>query len=430
MNQNNDIDLKSHGLVHNSLFPVAGELARRYNRVLNGVFGLESELDSFNIDKRGLSPEVHAHLREKHPDRTECMDDYLCIGQNGANRFMIILSPDQRHSPLIDPKSSYENDFIDKVYSDARHTIEDITEKEALYGEFDNDLNVITDPHDLLHIRTIKMQLETLDKTIASATELKKLIAGLYEGDNALNQEYISNIQALVKKVGDVRSRPISTDLFPISRELHCFYDRAFNGIYCLRPTRKQERKEANQILFVALQAEACRDIGDRVECFSDLDNKLFDLLHKQNFLKFDRDILERRIQEVEDEVLLQTNVDVSELSKKSDGANIKKRYLNGISRGMPSIWHELRSIKRKSDNGDNFANLAKEASYEARIKLSNPDKKPEVVKHLLAEFDPSDTIRWYETHRQKLVAQFAALPLNRKKYILDKLLTRGDKTT
>jgi hypothetical protein len=372
-----------------------------------------------------MSPEIKKYMAEKHADRPEIVEDYLCIGPNGANRFMLIVSPEQRTAPLIDPRSSYENKLCDSIYQDAKHTIEDITVNEAMYGEFDNDIDIITHPHDLLTVRTVKLSLETLSGTVASFSRLQKMMKELNR-DNALDEKYISLVQGLVSKVGDARQRMISPDLFPVTRELHCFYDRAFNGIYCLR---NHGRRGDTRTLFVSTQNDVCHDVGEKILCFDKIDQSLFDVLCEKEYVSYNPDLLGKGIRELEDEMLLNADIDIAALNNSSLISQIRKRLLPDAKSPHIPLWQELRGINRKLETGSKFKELMKDTSYEAQLKLIEATKKPEVVNHLLAELDPSDVVRSYQTHPQRFAAKFDNLSVNRKKYIVHVLTKHQEKS-
>ena len=61
------IDLESLGLINQDLFNVEGNIASRYNVILKEIFELDSDLDAFRIDKRGLSPELSNYFAKKYP---------------------------------------------------------------------------------------------------------------------------------------------------------------------------------------------------------------------------------------------------------------------------------------------------------------------------------------------------------------------------
>lgn len=418
-----DIDLEKLGLINQGLFPVDGELAERYNNVLKRVFGFESELSSFRVDKRGLSPELSGHLKQKYPDRLEFGENYLNI--KSANRFMVVVSPDQKDAPLIAPQTSYENDLFNEVYRQARHTIEDLTQSDALFGELENGITVFQSPYDLMQMRTVRISLDSLDGVSGLSQQLKDLSDRLGDkdesgNDNALNDEYISKMRDLVKRVGNVELRNIS-DIFPIKREVHCFYVEFFNGIHCIRNFKNDD--DVNAIYVLHHQGEL-RDFGSGVIALDLHDKYLLKTLHRYKFLKYDEGLVPQRISEIEDRVLLDSGIDVVSLANYD-----RKRQVNENVDKLPESWKELREIAGlMQTSGTEIEEAIKHKSYETKLKLSvatkKPAGKPEIVNHMLAELDPTDSVRVYQYNRRKFVTEFPTMPLNKQRYVCNQVLS------
>lgn len=414
-----DIDLEKLGLINQGLFRVDKELAQRYNAILKKVFGFDCDVDSFRVDKRGLSPELCDYLKRKYPDpkRLEFGENYLNIGS--ANRFMVVVSPEQAEAPLIAPQSSYENSLFDEVYRQARHTIDDVTQTEALYGELENGISIFQSPYDLMQFRTVEISLDTIEETLKHFFELKKLSDGLNKGDNALDPKYIETMQGLVKILGDVRGRSISK-VFPITKEVHCFYVEFFKGIHCIRNFKNDD--DINAIYVLHHQGEI-KDFGEEVIVLDLHDKGLLKTLHKYKFMKYDSSLIEQRISEIENEVLLDNGIDVVSLT-----SHDRKKQIINHSGKLPEYWKELREIAGLMENtSTKIEEALKHRSYETRLKLSTATKKPygkpEIVNHMLAELDPSDVVRMYNSNPRKFRVEFSSLPANRQRYIAHQVL-------
>jgi len=329
---------------------------------------------------------------------------------------MIVVSPDQRNAPLVAPQTSYEDEFFDLVHSQARHTIEDVTKSQALFGELENGILLFKTADDLLHLRTIEITLDTLDHAVKSVFELRRMSDNLGQGNNALDPEYIGKMQELVKTVGDVRHRNIS-DMFPIKREVHCFYVEFFKGVHCLRNLSGYDKV---QTIFISHHQDIKKDFGEEIIAIDMHDNGLIETLHKYGFLRYNEDLIDRRIQEIEDEVLLQNKQNVVDMSEHE-----KKRLTIEHVSEFPEAWNELREIAKIMRNSESakIEDLIKDKSYETKLKLSEAANKKEIITHLLAELDPTDPIRVYEANRKKLITEFPNLPLQRKRYIAYRLL-------
>ncbi len=421
LSKTKDIDLEKLGLINQGLFYVNGDLANRYKSVLKEVFDLDCDLDEFRLDKRGLSPELSRYFKEKFPERFEFGENYLNI--QSANRFMIVLSPEQKDANLISPQTSYENDLFDRVYKLARHTIEDIAQNEALFGQINNGIRVYTNADDALRLRNIDLTLDTQRKTISSTLELSELALKLGEEENALDNNYIFKMQELVKITGDLRKRNVS-DIFPIKREVHCFYVEFFNGIHCLRNFTNSD--DIRSILVTDKQ-----EIGELEEGilhFDIRDSNLIDTLHKYKFLEFDPNLAAQRMEEIEDEFLLKEGIDLLEITDYQ-----RKKKIYEFSSAFPKSWSELKKVARITTNKKNakskqekkrVSNLISRMSFDTKAKLSSPVSKDDIINHMLAELDPTDIIRLYQDNIRIFKPTFESMSLNRKKYAAYKLLT------
>lgn len=413
-----DIDLEKLGLINQGLFQVDGELTQRYNAILKKVFGFECDVDSFRIDKRGLSPELCDYLKKKYPERLEFGENYL--NMRSANRFMVVVSPDQKDAPLIAPQTSYEDGLYDEVYRQARHTIEDLTQSDALFGELENGISVFQTPYDLMQFRTVKITLDSLEGAQQLMQQLKDMSDKLGEGNNALDDNYINKMRGLVEKVGNVDLRNIS-DIFPIKREVHCFYVEFFKGIHCLRNFKNDEDISA---IYVYHEQGEPKDFGNEILGFDLHDKELLKVLHKHKFLKYDASLIEERISEIENEALLDNGIDIISLAPYE-----RKRKIIENSSKFPESWHELREIAGLIESSSiDIENTLKHKSYETKLKLSvatkKPLGKPEIVNHMLAELDPSDVFRVYESNPRKFRTEFSGLTLNRQRYVCYQVLS------
>jgi hypothetical protein len=410
-----DIDLERLGLINQDLFVVDGELAQRYNRVLKQVFEFDCDVDHFRVDKRGLSPELADFLKAKYPDRLEFGENYLNIG--AANRFMVVVSPDQRSAPLVAPQSSYEEKLFDEVYRTARHTIEDLAASDALFGELENGITLFRTAEDLMQLRTVRVSLDTLGGTSQAVSELNRLSGELGEGNNALDPEYIEKMRQLVAKVGNVNARAVS-DIFPIKTEVHCFYVEFYQGVHCLRNFKNEDGLRG---IFISHHQGKPKDLGEEVIGLDLHDQKVLKHLHEYRFLRYNPDLIEQRIAEVEDDLLLAKGVDVVGLEPSR-----RKAKLRQYSQELPKSWHELSDIRRTLDNTSaDVEDEVEGASYETRLKLSEAVSKKEIINHMLAELDPSDPMRVYQFNRRKFRTEFPTFPVNRQRYVAHSILTQ-----
>ncbi len=414
------LDVEKLDLINQDLFQVDGELAQRYLKVLKQVFDLECEVDSFRIDKRGLSPELSEYFNKKDPEKFKRGENYLNI--SAANRYMIVLSPDQKTAPLISPQTSYEDELYNLVHKQARHTIEDLTASEVLYGELDNGISYFRSPEDLIQFRTIKVGLDTLEGTLNAREELVQMSDKLDEDDNALNEEYISKMKDLVKKVGDIETRALS-DIFPIKKEIHCFQAEFFKGVYCLR---NFDKKDEVRGIFIShhQKPETKKELGKEILRYDVHEEELIKTLHKYKFLRFEKGLIPQRIKEIEDDVLISEGIDVFKLSPEK----YKKLVVEKRDK-MPKSWNELNDIARIIENNDtDVQKLMKNKDYTTKIKLSSPLDKHDMINHLLARLDPTDYVRMYKNNIQKFKREFNDWTIEKQRYALNAIIKENER--
>ncbi|MDD4308580.1 MAG: hypothetical protein PHU53_07220, partial [Thermoplasmata archaeon] len=131
--------------------------------------------------------------------------------------------------------------------------------------------------------------------------------------------------------------------------------------------------------------------------------------------------LVDQRIEEIEDEVLLASGFDV--VSMKSWE---RKSQILGCAKKLPESWHELRDVSTLLNHTrSGISGILEDKSYTTKLKLSEATAKPEIVNHMLAELDSTDPIRVYEFNRRKLVTEFPNIPANRQRYIAYRLLAQ-----
>jgi hypothetical protein len=407
-----EVDLEKLGLINQNLFTVKGEIASRYNAVLKNVFDLECKEDNFRIDKRGLSPELSKYFKEKYPERLEFGENYLNMGS--ANQFMVIVSPDQKNSPLVAPQTSYEDKLYEAVYKTARHTIENVVEKEALFGELDNHISMFKKAEDLLQLRLLEVSLDTVNQSVKASSKLEELSKGLDEDNNALNKNYIDKMLELVRK----NVKTDMPDIFPVKMEVHCFYAEFFKGVHCLRNFKNDDDIRA---VFI-YHHQKTEKLGEEVAMLDLHSHVLLDMLHKYDFVRYNTDLVLQRLQEIEDDVLLGKGIDVENIP-----AYQRKRLVVQHEKEFPESWNELRKIHAIMNNAKEteIEEVIEKNSIETKIKLAEPVSKEDIINHMFAELDPTDAYRIYLFNKRKFITEFPALPLNRKNYVVNIILNK-----
>jgi len=216
--------LESAGIINKNLYVVSAIEAQRYNDTLKRITGLEIKLTEFRIDKRGESPEIE---RELGPN-------YLQI--NAANRYVIIVSPNQANADLIHEEFSFDDEFLSTTHMNAFPAITAVTRVDALFGEIWDGCEVYNCIEDLLLIKRIRLALESPSDFTGTAHELAKLEKKLRKNPALLaseGEELLQKMAALARKVGDIRKHNLSGLVNQF--EIVSFFTRLFDGVAVYR---------------------------------------------------------------------------------------------------------------------------------------------------------------------------------------------------
>lgn len=395
-------------LVYHDLFLVEGVLVDRFNQALEHITKKRTQLKSFHIDKRGKSPEVIEELGV----------DYLNIGL--ANRFLIIVSPDQRHAPLLYESTSYDNALIDMMYTQNTSTIHQITQREALFAEIDDGQDVFSSIDDLLNIKKVQISLDTPAKTIGRMKRLMEMSDNLGKNEHIFDNEYINKMLALVEEVGDARKF-----VFPsrVKKQVNNFHVDFFGGVYYFRglPHAKKDCKQ-----FFITREEGFQDNYPKTCIMNISSPELVDKLHEHGLLEYSVRLIDRRQYEMESELLLRKDVDATELNELD-----RKRLVSEYSSGLSKPWKELQKLKTKLTAYQNGGvsrrrrlsgkdkELLEKLNPVTKIKLSVPKTERRLMNHLLCEMDPTDIGRLFTYNRNEFVRLFGEYAENKKRYVL-----------
>src|SRR4051812_28767781 len=151
------------GLYGGGLVSVATpELVRRYNACLEEIGQQPTKLTSFNIDAVGWSPEV--------ADEKKNME-YLSLG--AANRFAIILTPEQSGLPVYRPVHTFDRIAMEKVFRNAKAQIAALTADSALWLDFSQTLTKFVSPYDLLMIEWVNIRASDTRGLMSAASRQK-----------------------------------------------------------------------------------------------------------------------------------------------------------------------------------------------------------------------------------------------------------------
>lgn len=414
------------GIIRGNLFKVEGELVDGYNRALEKTNGNKTSLRSFYVDKRGESPEICGELGK----------DYLQSGP--ANRYCIIVSPDQKDAGLIREEFSFDNEIIGFLYENYLPSIAVATRVDALYGEMDDGVRHYEALEDLLLIKKVRLKLRTPSDFLKKARTLQDLVRNLKENPDLLiknDSKLPKRILELVNEVGDVRNYNLNR--IDATIEVGTFYSNLFGGAFVFRDIRTEEvidmkrpgerrlgplnqsGNKKKSISVVIYSKEDCRPEDGPLVRFIPLSDRdrVLDFLVSHPCASYSAELLETRLARLEDETLIENGHDVTSMSKQ-----VKARALNEIRDKMPPEWSELMDIKRKIAVGHNFSNIVGGYSTSARSMLLEPARGNGdaylVVEHLLTKLFPCDYEKMHFHNMEGLSKIFREASENKRKYI------------
>ena len=209
--------LIQRGLMFGNLFHVSSPaLVERYNRALKHLTGKTTQLTDFHIDISGYAPEVGEEL-----------NDHLYLNHAGVNRQFILLSTEQKRSPLLGAKFSTSYTILRQFMDQNEAQLFALTARDAVAGELVNSVYDITDPQRLFDIRSVVIEADTTQGTVQSANTLAKKVDRFLQDEDAwFDDVLIAEMITLAGETGDVRAQSCGAQTYGIcAGEL---LDRAF----------------------------------------------------------------------------------------------------------------------------------------------------------------------------------------------------------
>ena len=210
-----------HGLMFGNLFHVASPaLVQRYNRALEHLTGKTTQLTDFHIDISGYSPEVGDELQ-----------DHLYLNHAGVNRQFILLSVEQRHSPLLNTKFSTSRSILRQFIDANEAQLFALTARDAVAGELVNSVYDVSTPQKLFDIRRVEVEADTVGGTVRDAEKLGEMVARFKtEPDGWYDDVLIAQMIELAGRTGDVVRNPVR--LREMGFDQRNYWTAHFGGLY------------------------------------------------------------------------------------------------------------------------------------------------------------------------------------------------------
>lgn len=247
--------LIQQGLMFGNLYHVSSAaLVDRYNRALQHLTGKTTALEDFHVDISGYSPEVGDEL-----------GDGQYLNHKGVNRQFILLSTEQKHSPLLNAQFSVNRDILRRFIVDNERQLFALTATDAVAGELVNSVFEVSSPAQLFDIRRIEIEADTTKGTIAHAAHLAALVERFKEEEGGwFDDVLIADMIGTAKQTGDITRNPVH--LTHEAFEQGNFWTAHFGGLYVFQTVEHpaviaggEKPEEALPIKYVFALAERNR---------------------------------------------------------------------------------------------------------------------------------------------------------------------------
>ncbi len=230
-------------------------LVDRYNACLQDMDIAPTELRSFGIDAVGWSPDI---AKEK--------GDANYLAHSAANMLAIILLPEQRHCSIWNPFHSFDRDLIIQFFDSNRRQIAELTQRDALWLDIDQEVITYHDPKDLFLVDNIVIRAFTPTRLMIAARKQRALIRELmgeqanFEAEADALLRIPGELKASVAEVGDIAHRSMVIEDMPFTVP-GSFYTHAFGGTFVLRsPSGDAETLLSREDAFAAKGVRSSRD--------------------------------------------------------------------------------------------------------------------------------------------------------------------------
>ena len=213
--------LRANELIYGRLLPVEEpHLIERYNKALK-AFGLKpTELEKFDIDRTGFSPQI-----------AEELDDPHYLDPNQVNRRFIILTPAQADLPVVHTAFSNTSQLVYEFFSKNSRAIDALTIKDVIYGEIEDSVSRVDDIEDLLSINQVEFRVLSAEDVLGKASELATLVDRLKQAPDAWrDNKMLERMVELAKVTGDIRENALVPD--QVIFRHNAFWTSHFGGLY------------------------------------------------------------------------------------------------------------------------------------------------------------------------------------------------------
>lgn len=380
-------------------------LVDRYNRALKQLAGRTTALTEFHIDLAGFSPEVGDEL-----------GDNLYLNPKGCNRQFILLSTEQKTTPLLNAQFSNWRSILARFIEENEAQLFSLTARDAVAGELEDSVYEVDAPARLFDFNRITVIADTTGNHVAEAAKLGKLIERFRtEPDGWWDDVLIAQMIGLAKKTGDVTRQPVQlgSTLF----ETPDFWTAYFGGVY----------------IFRSVEHPAAIAVGPRADLGKLPIAQLLDLSQPNDVAKFlDANGLAEPIVRARDTdagAILRQKMDFILVEAATrlgldTGAGTTRAALRGVAQKLgaklPEEFQGLAALLRWVEAGGTWPRMdSRHAAYFYSLRATQGPHR-DMVNMLLAELAPLDVRQLFICHKELFYRLYATWPEPKRAYVAD----------
>ena len=393
------------GLMFGNLIAVDSPIwIERYNRALERLTGKRTSLDEFHIDISGYSPEVGDEL-----------GDMAYLNQAGVNRQFILLTTEQRTAPLLNATFSTSRGILRQFITENEPQLFALTAKDAVAGELVNSVYAAASPAQLFDIRTVTIEADTTQGTVATAAKLGAMINRFKtEPDAWWDDVLIAEMIGLAQETGDVTRNPVQLKTMSFAQDN--FWTSLFGGIYVFRGVKTPFVVGAGDKAALGdLPVSPVLDFRSRSAIARMLeDNGLVEPIVKARGIDAAA-ILHQKMDFIVAEVASVMGEDLKGATRR-DLRALGRRY----AQLLPPDWQGLAALARwAEDDGPWPAIDSEHPAYFYTLRARDvPDA--DLVNMLLAELSPLDIRQLFICHKEAFYRAYAKWSPAKQAYVAE----------
>lgn len=393
------------GLMFGNLIHVdSPALVDRYNRALKHLTGKQTQLTDFHIDISGYSPEIGDEL-----------DDQFYLNHGGVNRQFILLSTEQKRSPLLHVQFSTSRDILRQFIHENEAQLFALTATDAVAGELVNTVFDVSDPRELFEIRRITIEADTPGGTLQSADALAELVDKFKTQEDAwFDDVLIAKMITVAGKAGDLTRNPVR--LKQTEFEQRNFWTAHFGGMYLFQDLKHPALIATDPRVGPSkLPIKYVFDLDDRNQIAKFFEyNDLVEPIVKAPGLDAAA-ILQQKMDFIIIDTAANLGFDLTGLSRAD-----MRRLARQNNEMLPEEYKGLHALRGWATGAGDWPRISSDhPAYFYTLRASDT-KDSELVNMLLAELTPLDVRQLFICHKELFYRHYATWPETKQAYVAE----------